>query len=154
MQVGDIMQKPWHHIPSRLSSALPDTRGQESSEGRFHRQPPKANQENLREWIRKHQNTSMQDTVFFFFLIFWGPHLWQMEIPRLGVELELELLAYTTATATRDSSLLCNLHLSSWQCQILNPLSEDRDWTLVLMDMSWIRCHWATTGTPSFLKQV
>ena len=38
---------------------------------------------------------------FFFFLssVFLGPHLWYMEVPRLGVELELQLLAYTTATA-------------------------------------------------------
>ena len=27
------------------------------------------------------------------------PHLWYMEIPRLGVKSELQLLAYTTATA-------------------------------------------------------
>ena len=29
-------------------------------------------------------------------------HLWHMEVPRLGVESELQLPAYTTATATRD----------------------------------------------------
>ena len=44
-------------------------------------------------------------------------------------------LAYTTATATRDLSLICNLHHSSQQCQIQN-LSEARDRTLVLMDAS------------------
>ena len=26
---------------------------------------------------------------FFFFSVFLGPHPWQMEVPRLGVELEL-----------------------------------------------------------------
>ena len=31
-----------------------------------------------------------------------------MEVPRLGVESELQLLAYTTATATRDLSLICD----------------------------------------------
>ena len=35
-----------------------------------------------------------------------------MEGPRLGVESELWLLAYTTATATQDLSLLCDLHHS------------------------------------------
>ena len=35
---------------------------------------------------------------------FLGLHLQQMEAPRLGVELELQLLAYTTATATQDRS--------------------------------------------------
>ena len=37
-----------------------------------------------------------------FFLFFLGPHLRDMEVPRLGVELELHLLAYTTATAMPD----------------------------------------------------
>ena len=30
-----------------------------------------------------------------------------MEVPRLGVESELQLLAYTTDTATKDPSKLC-----------------------------------------------
>ena len=42
--------------------------------------------------------------------------------------------AVATATAKPDPRHICNLHHSSWQCQILNPLSEDRDWTCVLMD--------------------
>ena len=35
-----------------------------------------------------------------------------MEVPRLGVESELQLPAYTTATATPDPSHVCNLHHS------------------------------------------
>ena len=62
-----------------------------------------------------------------------------MEAPRLGVESELQLLAYATATATRDLSRVCNLHHSSWQHQILYPLSEARDQTLNLMLTSQIR---------------
>ena len=50
-----------------------------------------------------------------------------MEVPRLGVESELQLLAYTTATETPDPSHVCDLHHSSWQHGILNPLSEARD---------------------------
>ena len=38
----------------------------------------------------------------FFFFFFLGPHLWHMEVPRLGVESELQSLAYTTATAMPD----------------------------------------------------
>ena len=34
---------------------------------------------------------------------------------------------YTTATATLDRTHICNLHHSSRQCQILNPLSKARD---------------------------
>ena len=41
--------------------------------------------------------------IFFFFsFVFLGPHMQHMEVPRLGVELELQLLAYTTATAMWD----------------------------------------------------
>jgi len=59
---------------------------------------------------------------FFFFLafVFVGPYLWHMEVPRLWVESELQLPAYTTATATLDSSCICDLHLSSRQHLILN----------------------------------
>ena len=37
---------------------------------------------------------------FFFFTFFLGLHLQHMKVPRLGVKLELQVLAYTTATAT------------------------------------------------------
>ena len=60
-----------------------------------------------------------------------------MEVPRLGVESELQLPAYTTATAMRDLSLVFNLHHSSQQGQIPDPLSEARDRTHVLIN-SWI----------------
>jgi len=50
-----------------------------------------------------------------------------MEVPRLGVELELKLLAYTTAPEMWDLSHTCDLYHSSWQHQVLNPLSKARD---------------------------
>ena len=72
-----------------------------------------------------------------------------MEVPRLGVKLELQLLAYTTATGTPDLRHVCNLRCSLRQCQILNPLIEARDRTYNLMMVtSQIRFHCATTGTP------
>ena len=61
-----------------------------------------------------------------------------MEVPKLGVESELQLLASTTATAMWDPSYLCNLYRSLWQCWILNPLTEARDGTHILMDTSWV----------------
>ena len=67
----------------------------------------------------------------FFFPLFLGPH---MEVPRLGVESEPQLRAYTTATATPDLSRVCNLHHSSQPCWILYPLSGARDRTRILMD--------------------
>ena len=64
-----------------------------------------------------------------------------MEIPRLGVELDLKLSAYATAaaTATQDLSCVCDLHHRSWQHWILNSLSEARNQTRVLMDPSQVR---------------
>ena len=73
--------------------------------------------------------------VFFVCVCFvlLGPHPQHMEVPRLGVELELLRLAYSRATATWDLSRICNLHHSSWQRRIFNPLSKARDRTLNLM---------------------
>ena len=50
-----------------------------------------------------------------------------MEVARQRVKSELQLLAYTTATATPDLSRVCDLHHSLQQCWILNLLSEARD---------------------------
>ena len=74
-----------------------------------------------------------------------------MEVPRLGVQLELYLPANTTATAMPDLSHVCNLHHSSKQHWILNPLSKARDWNHNLMVPSWIRFHCAMMGTPGSL---
>ena len=75
----------------------------------------------------------------FVFLSFAFLELYpqQVEVPRLRVELELQVLAYNTATP--DSSCVYNLHHSSQPHQILNPLSEARDGTHNMMVPSWIR---------------
>ena len=73
-----------------------------------------------------------------FLPFFLRLHLWHVEVPRLGVELELQPLAYARATATPDPSYVCDLHHGSWQRRILNPLSEARGRTCILMDTSWI----------------
>ena len=64
-----------------------------------------------------------------------------MEIPRLGVTSELHQLAYATAIATQDPSLICELHHSSQQYQILNSASEARVGTHVITDTSQVRYH-------------
>ena len=61
-----------------------------------------------------------------------------MEVPRLGVQSELQLLAFTTATATQDPSRVCDPYHNSCQRRILHPLSEAKDRTRVLMDDSQI----------------
>ena len=55
------------------------------------------------------------------------PHPRHMEVPRLGAQSERYLLAYTTTTAVQDPSHVYNLHHSSQQGRILNPLSKARD---------------------------
>jgi len=62
-----------------------------------------------------------------------------MEVPRLGVELELQLPVYTTGAAMQDLSRVCDLHHSLLQCLLLNLLGEARDQTCALMDTSQVR---------------
>ena len=74
--------------------------------------------------------------LFLFVFVFFFRAAPAAYIPRLGVKLELQLLAYPTATAMQDPSCVFDLHHSSRQCQIPNPLSEARNRTLVLTDTS------------------
>ena len=71
--------------------------------------------------------------------------MWR-EVPRLGVQSELQLSAH--ATATQGLSCICDLHHSSRQRWILNPLNEARDQMRNLMVPSWVHFHCATMGTP------
>ena len=59
-----------------------------------------------------------------------------MDVPGLGVESELQLLAYTTAMAMLDLSRICDLQRSLWQSRTLNTVSEAKDQTCILMDTS------------------
>ena len=88
-------------------------------------------------------------SLFFLFLSL-GPHPWPMEVPGLEVKSEVQLPAYTTATATQDLSLVCDLHLhrSSRQRQILNPLSEARDRTCNLTVPGRVRVRGTMRGSP------
>ena len=61
-----------------------------------------------------------------------------MEVPRLGVKAELQLPACTTATATPDPSHICDPRCSLRQCQILNPLSEARNGSHILLDTNQV----------------
>ena len=82
-----------------------------SSEGvfLFYRFPPAF-------FICRHFNDS------HFFLFLW-PHLQHMEIHRLGVKSELQLPAYTTATATWYPTCTFDLH-----CSYSNAGSLPTEW--------------------------
>ena len=58
---------------------------------------------------------------------------------QIGAESELQPLAY--ATATQYLSHVLELHHSSRQCWILNPLSEAGNQTHILMDANWVCYH-------------
>ena len=77
---------------------------------------------------------------FFFFL--------------LGVKSELQLLAYTAATATPGSEPHLQLHHSSQQRRILNPLSETGDQTRVLMDAQLDSLPLSRNGIPNIYSSV
>ena len=66
------------------------------------------------------QTCAMAVTVLDPFFFFKGRTcgIWKF----LGIKLEMELEAYTTATAKSDPSHVCDLHHSSLQCWLLNPL--------------------------------
>ena len=52
-----------------------------------------------------------------------------MQVPRVRGQMGAAAKAYATATATLDLSRIYDLHCTSRQCQILNPLNEARDQT-------------------------
>ena len=67
------------------------------------------------------RSCSLLACLLAFFLGLQPRH---MEVPRLGIQSELQLPAYTTAIAVPDLSHICKLHCSSWQQWILNPLAR------------------------------
>ena len=81
----------------------------------------------------------------FIYLVFLGSYPWHMDVPRLGVELELQL----PATATLDLSRICSLCHSLWQHRLLNPPSGARD-----QMSSWIPVGLVTPEPQQELKNV
>ena len=81
----------------------------------------------MQQQLAQHCKSTILYLFIYLFISFLEVHLWHMEIPRLGVESELQLPAY--AIAMPDLSCVCDLHHSSEQCQILNPKSEAKDQT-------------------------
>ena len=89
----------------------------------------------------------------FFFLSSQDHTLGIWRFPARGL-IRAVATAYTRATATPYPSHICNLHHSSWQCWILNPLSKARDGTCNFMVPSWIHFRYTTMGTPETLFSV
>ena len=81
-------------------------------------------------------HSKMETNSHFAFFKKKELHLRHMGVPRLGVESELQLLASITATQMPDLSHACSLCHTLQQRRILNPISEARDRTRILMDTS------------------
>ena len=62
-----------------------------------------------------------------------------MEVPGLGVESELQLPAYTTATATQDLSRVCDLH--PWKLKLKTKQNKTRRIPIVV--------QWVTNPTTT-----
>ena len=75
----------------------------------------------------------------FFFLVFL-PFSWAALVAYGGSQARCQIgaVAYARATATQDPSRVCDLHHSSRQRRIINPLSKGGDRTRNLMVPSWI----------------
>ena len=54
------------------------------------------------------------EVLVFLIFFFSGLHPRHREVPRLGVESELQLPVYTTATVKLDLSRICDLCRSLW----------------------------------------
>ena len=74
----------------------------------------------------------------FIFIFFLGPYLGHMEVPRLGVESELQLQVYATATALPALRPFCDLHCSLQQCWVLTRLIKDRNGTTSSQTICWV----------------
>ena len=89
--------------------------------------------------------------LFVCFLIFSG-HALCIGSSQTRGWIELKLLAYTIAMPY--PSCVSDLHWSSWQCWILNPLNEAKNQSCVFMDTNQVHYHWATKGTPFFFNML
>ena len=96
-------------------------------------------------WDKGPLSYSFLNLSLFFFLGLFPKH---EDVPRLGVESELQLLASITAPATWDPSHICSLHHSWWQWRSLTQrakpgIKPTSSWILVRFD--------STTGIPCFV---
>ena len=90
----------------------------------------------------------LKGLFLIFFCFFRATH--HMEVPRLGVKIRATAasLHHSHRNAGSDPHRI-QLHHSSWQCQIPNPLSKARDRTHILLDTS--RSHFLCATTQQEL---
>ena len=101
------------------------------------------NNKNIFIELRSHIKISTEHTgsflPFFFFFVFSRATLEAYGGSQARGPIAAVAACLHPATATSDPSRVCDLHHSSQQCQILNPLNRARDGTHVLMGASQLR---------------
>ena len=85
---------------------------------------------------------------FLFCFCFLGPHCGIWRFPGKGSIRSCSLQPMPQP----HQHQIFDLHQSSRQCKICNPLSKARDQTCILMDAIQICFRWATVGIPLFFK--
>ena len=83
--------------------------------------------------------------LFCLFFAFQGHMAYEISQPRGPIRATVPSLCHSHS---KHLSHICDLHHSSWQCRILNPLCKARDQTHIPMDIRWTGFHCTTTGTP------
>ena len=85
------------------------------------------------QYILSFTTYKLSSVIFFYsFFFFLGLCLQHMEVPRLGTESELQLLALHHS----HSNIRSKPPMQPRRWQILNPLNEARDQTCILMHAS------------------
>ena len=110
-----------------------------------------------------------KQTPFFFSFFFLVPHTRHMEVPRLGVKLELQLPAYTTAIVTQDLAIATqdpactteqgqglNPHPHGYLFGFVTPLSHNRNSQNKLLLSLFFDCFpiWAVTSRLQLTLQI
>ena len=93
--------------------------------------------EACKHYLKQMINDKLTSNWKKIFFILWL-HLWHINIPRLGVESELQLPTDATATGSWDLRHICCLKCSLWQHWILNPMSKARVQACILMDTNQV----------------
>ena len=81
------------------------------------------------------------EIFFFFFFLLFSAAPTAYGSSQVRGQIGAAVPAYMTAHSHATSKPNCDLHHSSQQLRILDPLSEARDRTLILMDASWVCYH-------------
>ena len=93
-----------------------------------------------------------QSHYYYFYFCFLGLHSRHMDVPRPGVESELQVPTYITATAQQQIQAASVTYTTAHgSARSLIQLSKARDQTSVLMDTSWVCYQQSQDGNSTIL---